>query len=245
MAGKAEGLYFRQLLAGRDFAAEDRVAQMMANFTYLIGDRASGEALIVDPAYAIDELIQVAGSDGMSITGALVTHFHPDHIGGDMAGYPIEGARELLDRLDVPLHVNEEEKPWVQGMLGIGDDSLEAHKNGDTVKCGALEVELVHTPGHTPGSQCFYLASEGIFVSGDTLFLDGCGRTDLPGGDPTQMYETLLHRLTRFPDTSVVYPGHLYSEDASRSLGDTRRQNAVFSIQDPDSWLAAFGNAGT
>src|SRR5207244_8530913 len=91
-----ERLYFRQLLAGRDFARDDLVAQQMVNFVYLIGDRETGDALAVDPAYGVRELVDTAEADGMRITGALVTHYHPDHVGGDLMGYSIEGVRELV-----------------------------------------------------------------------------------------------------------------------------------------------------
>jgi hydroxyacylglutathione hydrolase len=86
-------LYFRQLLAGRDYARDDPVARQMVNFAYLIGDRETGDALAVDPAYSVRELVETAAADGMRITGALVTHYHPDHVGGDLMGYSIEGAR--------------------------------------------------------------------------------------------------------------------------------------------------------
>ena len=92
MAGMSEqGLYFRQLLAGRDFARDDQVAQQMVNFVYLIGDRAKGEAVAVDPAYGVDELVELLGADGMKLSGVLVTHYHPDHVGGSMMGYSISG----------------------------------------------------------------------------------------------------------------------------------------------------------
>jgi glyoxylase-like metal-dependent hydrolase (beta-lactamase superfamily II) len=108
------------------------------------------------------------------------------------------------------------------------------------VAVGGLSVELVHTPGHTPGSQCFAVA--GCLVSGDTLFLDGCGRTDLPGGDPEEMYESLTTRLARFPDDTVLYPGHLYSPEPSASLGETRRRNYVLRMPSVEEWLSVFGN---
>src|SRR4029077_2202259 len=96
-----ERFYFRQLLAGRDFARSDQIAQQMMNFVYLIGDRATGEAVAVDPAYAPGELVELLGSDGMTLTGVLVTHYHPDHVGGDLGGWSIAGVRELLAHPDV------------------------------------------------------------------------------------------------------------------------------------------------
>src|SRR3979490_726521 len=89
-------MYFRQLLAGRDFAREDMVAQQMVNFVYLIGDRETGEAVAVDPAYDIRGLLDILAADDMKLIGSLATHYHPDHVGGSMGGYAISGVRELL-----------------------------------------------------------------------------------------------------------------------------------------------------
>ena len=236
-----ERLYFRQLLAGRDFARDDPVARQMVNFAYLIGDRDTGEAMAVDPAYGVRELVEVAGVDGMRITGALVTHYHPDHVGGDLMGYRIEGARELLgmDDVDAPLHVQRTEAPWVQRVTGASDSDLVLHDGGDEVRIGAVPVRLVHTPGHTAGSQCFLV--DGRLVAGDTLFLDGCGRTDLPGGDAEALYESITQRLAAVPDDTVLYPGHLYSPEPSATMGDTRRRNYVFRFPTRDAWLSMFG----
>src|SRR6266516_2124294 len=104
-------VYFRQLLSGRDFAQHDPIAQQMVNFVYLIGDRETGEAVAVDPAYAPGELIEILGADGMTLTGALITHYHPDHVGGDLGGWSIAGVAELLAHPDarVKLHVQADE----------------------------------------------------------------------------------------------------------------------------------------
>lgn len=231
-------LYFRQLLAGRDVATGDPLARQMVNFVYLIGDRTSGEALVVDPAYDIDGIIEVAGADGIRITGALITHYHPDHVGGDMMGHQIAGVRELLDRERVTLHVQSDEVEWVKRVTGVSDTDLEAHASGDVVHVGDVGVELIHTPGHTPGSQCFYV--DGRLVAGDTLFLEGCGRTDLPGGDAEQLYYSLTQRLAKVPDHAILYPGHLYSMASSASMGITREQNAVFKPASSEEWLRVF-----
>ena len=112
-----------------------------------------------------------------------------------MRGYGIQGVAELLAQSPVPIHIQEDEKPWVQRVTGASDTDLVTHVSGDTVMVGEIPIELIHTPGHTPGSQCFLV--DGRLVAGDTLFLDGCGRTDLPGSDPAQMYESLTQRLAR------------------------------------------------
>lgn len=232
--------YFRQLLAGRDIAQNDRVARQMVNFVYLIGDRATGEALVVDPAYDIKGIVDVAGADGMKITGALVTHYHPDHVGGDMMGYRISGVRELLTLNPCPIHVQAEESPWVQRTTEASASDLVEHASGDVVMAGEVAVELIHTPGHTPGSQCFLV--ENRLVAGDTLFLEGCGRTDLPGGDPAELYASLTQRLAKVPDEAVLFPGHLYSAEPSASMGETRRWNYVFAPKSEREWLAMFGS---
>lgn len=232
-------LYFRQLLAGRDFAEDDPVAQQMVNFVYLIGDRATGEALVVDPAYGVDELLELLRSDGMRCVGALATHFHPDHVGGDLMGWRIEGVTRLLELNPSPVHVQHDEAPWMVRSTGVGAEDLATHHGGDVLQVGEVPITLVHTPGHTPGSQCFLV--DGKLVAGDTLFLDGCGRTDLPGGDPEQMYESLTTRLARVPDDTVLYPGHLYSPEPSATMGQTRASNYVFRLRTPEQWMTMFG----
>ena len=237
----AERLYFRQLLAGRDFATGDQIAQQMVNFVYLIGDRETGEAIAVDPAYGPAELVDVLAADGMRLTGVLVTHYHPDHVGGDLGGWSIAGIRELLalPGVEAKLHVQADEAWGVKRVTGCSDSDLTQHASGDVVQVGAIPITLIHTPGHTPGSQCFFV--DGKLVSGDTLFLDGCGRTDLPGGDPEQLYDSLTQKLAVVPDDTVLYPGHLYSPAPNAPMGDVRRSNMVFRPRTREQWMMMFG----
>ena len=232
-------LYFRQLLAGRDFARGDQIARQMVNFVYLVGDRETGEAVVVDPAYGVADLLDLVAADGMRLVGALATHYHPDHVGGSMAGFTIEGVRELLDLAPVPVHVQTDEREWVSKVTGAGDADLVTHTSGDVVRVGKIPIELIHTPGHTPGSQCFLVDNR--LVAGDTLFLEGCGRTDLPGGDASQLYESLTQKLAKVPDDAVLFPGHLYSAEPSATMGETRRWNYVFRPHSEAEWLAMFG----
>lgn len=234
---QGERLYFRQLLSGRDFAVEDPVASQMVNFVYAVGDRAAGECLLVDPAYAVDELVDAVEADGLVVGGVLVTHYHPDHVGGSMMGVTIEGLGRLLERVSCPVHVQQAELPWIARSTGIAETELTAHEPGDHVRVGDVEVELVHTPGHTPGSQCFLV--DGRLVSGDTLFLDGCGRTDLPGSDAEQMYDS-LQRLATLPGDTMVFPGHRYSLPSSASIEAIRDQNYVYRPSSKDQWLQMF-----
>ena len=176
----------------------------------------------------------------MRLTGALATHYHPDHVGGSLAGHGIQGIRELLDRTSVPIHVQADEAEWVHKATDVGLEQLATHTSGDTVMVGEIPITLIHTPGHTPGSQCFLV--DGKLVAGDTLFLDGCGRTDLPGGDPEQMYLSLTQRLAQVPDDAVLYPGHLYSEKPSATMAETRTRNVVFRPATQEQWLMMFGS---
>ena len=235
----SDRFYFRQLLSGRDFAVGDQMARQMVNFVYAIGDRQTGEALLVDPAYDVNGIVDVLETDGMRCVGVLATHYHPDHVGGSMMGMRLEGVAELMERVDVPVHVQATEAEFMRKVTGLGEEALVRHDSGDKVAVGAVEIELIHTPGHTPGSQCFLV--DGRLVAGDTLFLEGCGRTDLPGADPAEMYESLTKRLSKVPDEAVLYPGHQYSIESSATMGITRERNVVFRPETREQWLAMFG----
>ena len=230
-------IYFKQLLSGRDFATDDQLAQQMVNFVYLIGDKSTRECMIVDPAYAVEELLSIAENDEMKVVGALATHYHPDHVGGSMMGANIDGIATLLEKTDIPIHVQELEAQWIMRTTGVSANHLHQHQPGDTVKVGDIEICLVHTPGHTPGSQCFLVDNR--LIAGDTLFLEGCGRTDLPGSNPDQMFES-LQILAALPDQTVVFPGHRYSDPSSRSLAEVRQTNYVFKPKTKTDWLQWF-----
>jgi glyoxylase-like metal-dependent hydrolase (beta-lactamase superfamily II) len=212
----------------------------MVNFVYLIGDRITRETLIIDPAYAVSELLDIARQDEMNVVGALATHYHADHVGGSMMGMNIEGAARLLQLEDVPIHIQSDEAPWIQRTTGIALDSLRLHTSGDKVSVGEIEITLLHTPGHTPGSQCFLF--ENMLIAGDTLFLEGCGRTDLPGSNPEQMFES-LQLLGKLDEDVIVYPGHQYSIPKCMSMGEVRNTNYVFKPKTKDAWMQWFGGA--
>jgi glyoxylase-like metal-dependent hydrolase (beta-lactamase superfamily II) len=218
-------LYFRQLLSGRDFAVGDPLASQMVNFVYAVGDRRTGECVLVDPAYAVVELVDLVGADGMTVSGALATHYHPDHVGGSMMGYSIEGIVELLAHVDCPIHVQRDEVEWVTKSTNVSVDHLVGHDSGDVLTVGGIEISLVHTPGHTPGSQCFFVDDR--LIAGDTLFLEGCGRTDLPRSDPVKMSES-LRRLAEVPDNTILFPGHRYSIASSATMDVVKQTNFVF-----------------
>jgi glyoxylase-like metal-dependent hydrolase (beta-lactamase superfamily II) len=236
-------LYFRQLLSGRDLAHGDLVAHQLMNLVYLIGDRTTGQAVIVDPAHDIDGILQALDEDGMHPAGVLATHHHGDHVGGELLpGMQISGVAELLTRVDVPVHVQRDEAVLMVEHADIGATELVVHTHGDVVPVGGIDIHLVHTPGHTPGSQCFLV--EDCLLTGDTLFVDGCGHTELPGGDPAAFYDSLMSRLAPVPDDTTMYPGHLRATRTQARMGDVRRTNFVYSPRTEEEWLTLFGPGG-
>ncbi|HKS48617.1 MAG TPA: MBL fold metallo-hydrolase [Amycolatopsis sp.] len=235
----SDRLYFRQLLSGRDYAVGDPVASQMVNFAYLIGDRETRAAVVVDPAYAVGDLLDALAADDMRLAGVLATHHHPDHVGGEMMGFSLAGLAELLAREPVPVHVNREESDWVQRVTGLSATDLTEHDHDDVVNVGAIEIRLLHTPGHTPGSQCFLV--DGRLVAGDTLFLEGCGRTDFPGGDAEAMYRS-LRWLADLPGDPVVYPGHQYSAAPSAALSSVKQNNFVYRPRSLEEWKTMFAS---
>lgn len=231
-------LYFKQLLAGRDFAQHAPGAQQMENFIYLIGDADTHECVVIDPAWDIDGILNVARKDDMKIVGALATHYHPDHVGGKAFGICIEGLAELNAKNPCPFHAHKLEVPGLCQVTGLSKTDFDAHESGDTVKVGDIEIELLHTPGHTPGSMCFRLKDK--LVSGDTLFLQGCGRVDLPGGNSEQMYHTLTQKLSQIPDNTILFPGHAYGGE-SEQMGSVKMNNPLMTVKNLSEWYGLRG----
>jgi glyoxylase-like metal-dependent hydrolase (beta-lactamase superfamily II) len=206
----------------------------MANFVYLIGDDQQRVCMVVDPAWDIPGIIKFIEGENMRMTGVLVTHYHPDHIGGDIFGHAISGLADLISECPVKVHVNEAESQGVKQISGLSDSDLIKHRAGDELAVGNVTVRLLHTPGHTPGSQCFL--ADSALVSGDTLFIGGCGRVDLPGGDADQLYHSLTQVLAKLPDDTVLYPGHNYADREVSSLGDEKKENFYLRAGSLEDW---------
>jgi glyoxylase-like metal-dependent hydrolase (beta-lactamase superfamily II) len=222
-------LYFRQIPVGQ-----------MANFAYLVGSKTRREALLVDPAWSVDQLLDQAEADDMQVVGALVTHYHQDHVGGSIFGMDIEGLAQLLARKPV----NSNEADGLRQVTGASESDLRRCEAGDVLSLGPIRIRLLHTPGHTPGSQCFLVEEEGQpgrLVSGDTLFLGSCGRVDLPGSDPAAMYRSLNETLRKLPDETLVYPGHLYSRDSEGTIGLEKQTNPFLRVSSLEQFLTFMG----
>ncbi|MFN7143710.1 MAG: MBL fold metallo-hydrolase [Myxococcota bacterium] len=230
-------LYFKQLVAGRDFGANNPVCGQMQNLVYLIGDTETRECVIVDPAWAVDDIVDVAEADGMKVVGAFATHYHPDHVGGSMFGFTLEGASRLVGRCGCKLHCHDKEAEGIRKVTGLSASDLVTHASGEKVSVGSVEVEWLHTPGHTPGSSCFRLKD--ALVAGDTLFLQGCGRVDLPGGDSETMYHT-LQKLRGLPGDTALWPGHSYGGKKA-TMAQVIGTNPYLSVPDLATWRRAMG----
>lgn len=226
-AVETTGLYLKQMELGP-----------MQNFVYLLGDALARECVVVDPAWDIARVVETAQADDMTIVGALVTHTHQDHVGGSLAswGMPgrIPGVEELLEQVRAKVYVHKAEREFLRG---FGSDLVKVD-NHDTLAVGRLTLTFLHTPGHTPGSQCFLV--DGKLVSGDTLFIGACGRTDLPGSDPTEMYYSLTQRLAALPDDTELFPGHNYGGSAS-TIGQEKKSNPFMRFPSLADFLRVMG----
>ena len=227
MATSADTIYLKQLELGP-----------MQNFVYLVGDPVARECVVVDPAWEIDTIVDTVAADDMRLVGALVTHTHQDHVGGSLAswGMPgrIPGVEELLGKVRAKVYVHKAEREFLPG---FGSDLVKVDSH-DTLTLGRLTLTFLHTPGHTPGSQCFLI--DGRLISGDTLFIGSCGRTDLPGSDPKEMYYSLTQRLGALPDATRLYPGHNYGGPES-TIGDEKRQNPFMRFPSLGDFLRVMG----
>lgn len=182
----------------------------MDNFIYLITDIKTRRSAVVDPAWDAKTIIDQAKSQEIEITDILLTHSHHDHI---------NRVEEILEYSDPQLHLLKQESDFWQTEL----DNPTLHHGGDLLSIGDTDIQILHTPGHTPGSACYLLDDD--IITGDTLFVFGCGRCDLNGGDPEQMFDTLRKLKTELPGNTVVHPGHNYATQHTSKISEEAEGN--------------------
>jgi glyoxylase-like metal-dependent hydrolase (beta-lactamase superfamily II) len=191
----------------------------------ILGDPDSGEALVVDPGDEVERILAVLRRHGLRCTAILNTHAHIDHVGANHALKEASGARVMLHEADRPLYDNlGVQAQWMGGLIPEPPRAeVDEHViHGDRVGAGAVVAEVVHTPGHTPGSLSFYVGgSKPLVLSGDTLFAGSIGRTDLWGGDFDREIASIRARLLPLGDTTRVIPGH----GPETTIGWERRRN--------------------
>ncbi|MCP4051409.1 MAG: MBL fold metallo-hydrolase [bacterium] len=203
MTKKDDNIFFKQMEIG-----------LMNNYVYFIGDKSTGETAVVDPAWNTDTIKNEAEKAGYKITAVLLTHGHYDHS---------NAVKELTDNSDIPVYVSKHELP----LYKPADDNIKDVEHNDIINIGNIEIKCIHTPGHSTGCVC-YLASN-ILLTGDTLFIDGCGRCDLPGGDAEEMKITMANKIKPLSDDLIVYPGHNYNSKSSDTLGNQKKTNPSLS----------------
>jgi hydroxyacylglutathione hydrolase len=189
----------------------------LLNFTYLVSDRPGGEAVVIDPSYGLEPLFEAIDRRSVKVRYVLNTHRHTDHTAGNAEVVQRTGAKLAAHRL-VPFPT---------------DVALD---EGSVVETGGLRVDVLYTPGHTPDSVLYRFA--GHLATGDTLFVGECGRVDLEGGDPSQMYDSLIGRISRLDDSLVVLPGHDYGETPTSTVGREKRENYTLKPRTREEFLA-------
>ncbi|MAI42150.1 MAG: MBL fold metallo-hydrolase [Candidatus Azotimanducaceae bacterium] len=211
----------------------------MDNFTYLLGCKRTREIVIVDPAWDIDGLVNIINEKNYILKAALVTHYHPDHCGGAFGKNNVPGVADLMEKCLTKVYSNKLEADGLKKVTGISDSDIVKVESGDTLKIGDVEVQFLHTPGHTPGSQCFKIKK--TLVSGDTLFINGCGRVDLPGSNVDDMYNS-LQKLASLPQDTILLPGHNYGHIPHATIEETIQHNPYMRISSLESWRMMLNN---
>ncbi len=182
-----------------------QIQQHSDNFSYIIADEETKEAAVVDSSYNADEIIKVIKNQKLQLKYVINTHGHSDHTVGNTELQSIFGTKLVAHKQSkVPFDIPVED--------------------GDVLSVGKISIKVIYTPGHTTDSICLLVDNQKL-LTGDTLFVGECGRTDFPGGNTKSMYESLFNKLLKLNDSVEVYPGHDYGVKPSSTIGDERRTN--------------------
>ena len=194
----------------------------MQNLIYVITDNDTKESAIVDPAWDMTEIYEYLNNNNLVLKKILLTHSHNDHV---------NAVDEVLDKFDTQIHINKKEKVfWAKDY-----DNFSINHGGDIINLGKTKIKSLHTPGHTPGSTCYYVGNN--LIAGDTLFVFGCGRCDLHGGNPEEMYHTLKDIKDNLDSETIILPGHNYSIKKQSSLKEEIDGNPFMHFNNIDRFV--------
>lgn len=194
----------------------------MANFTYIIADEETDEAAVIDPSWDLDKVFDVLKKNGWTAKYVINTHSHFDHVLGNEQVAKATGAK-----------IVQHESSQLDNQITV--------KDGDTITIGSIKLRVVHTPGHSKDSMCLVLDGQFVFT-GDTLFVGNCGRVDLPGSDPKEMYRSLFEKVGRLDEKLVVYPGHDYGTSPTSTIGHEKKFNYVMQPRTEREFLEFMGH---
>lgn len=211
-ATSEDDMYLRQLQVGH-----------MAVFAYIVGDRESKSGLVIDPAAETDRIVAEAEKNDIEIKYIVNTHGHVDHISGNADMKKKTGAKIIVHEADADMLVST--PAMILSMFRAkGSPTADITvKDGDIIRVGGVSLTVLHTPGHTAGGISLY--SNGYVFTGDTLFVESVGRTDLPGGSWKVMVKAIREKLLTLPEDTVVLPGHNYGRMPTSTIGHEKRQN--------------------
>src|SRR3989338_8210878 len=201
----------------------------MQNFIYIIGDENSRGAAVVDAGWEADKLIDIAKKEKLEIKKIILTHSHYDHI---------QKADELASKTNAAVYFHEDDCNEIKKSIKNPNIKLHKLKNNDEIKVGNIKIKIIHTPGHSPAAAC--LLFENKLITGDTLFVNAIGRTDLPGGDSLKLFES-LQKLKKLKDDVEVYPGHDYGEIPFSTIGGEKKTNPYFMCSTKEQFLNLLG----
>ncbi len=194
----------------------------MQNLIYIIWDIKTKRAAIIDPAWDLTGPTKYIRENHLILEKIFLTHSHHDHV---------NAIDEVLKHNDVQIYINKKEYSF----WGKSFDNIEITESGDTIKLGESEIKSIHTPGHTPGSVCYMIGNN--LIAGDTLFVYGCGRCDLHGGSPEDMFSSLKNLKNKLPNSTLILPGHDYSVKKISTMSEQIEGNPFFHFNDLDKFI--------
>ena len=201
----------------------------MQNFSYIIGDENSNEAAAVDAGWEVDKLIEIANKEKLKINKIILTHSHYDHV---------QKVDEMASRTNAEVYFHGLELDAIKKIIKNSNIKIIKLKDKDEIKIGKIKIKVIHTPGHTPGAIC--LLFENKLITGDTLFVNAIGRTDMEGGDSLKLFES-LQKLKKLDDDIEVYPGHDYGEIPFSTIGGEKKTNPYFMCETKEQFLNLLG----